>query len=188
MILCIYALICSGLLFIQGILSLIASHTDPYDHGIEYKWTRGVDYHWHTANFTIRVFSAYMLIFAILFFAIELKSTTVLTAVAGMVSPLGRGVVYLITGFLVFGLAGNIGIILGLIWMVCGVLHIILGARNCTNFYDEGSVDNGSAVVTRTFEETSSYESASGGNSFCRSCGAALSPSDKYCPDCSAAV
>jgi len=186
MILSIYTLILSGLLFVDGILSLIACHTNPYTHGIDYYFPRGIYYYGHTAVFTLRVFSAYLMIFALLFLCIEFKSTTVLTAVAGIISPLGRGVVYLITGFLVFGLFGNLGIFFGVAWMICVILHIILGARNCTNFYDEGSVDNGSAVVTRSVEETSSYEPA--GKSFCRSCGAALSPSDKYCPDCSAAV
>jgi len=188
MVLSIYTLILSALLFVHGILSLIATHSSPYTAGIEYEFSRGVGFYRHTANFTIRVFSAYLMIASLIFIAVELKSTTVLTAIAGMISPLGRGVVYLITGFLVFGLVGNWGIFFGVFWMICGILHIVLGARNCTNFYDEGTVDNGSAVVTRTVEETNTYEAASTEKNFCRSCGAALSPSDKYCPDCSAAV
>jgi len=188
LVLQIYTLILSALLFVHGILSLITTHSDPYVYGILYDFARGVGFYRHTANFTIRVFSAYLLIFSLLFIAIELKSTTILTACAGMISPLGRGVIYLITGLLVFGLVGNWGIVFGLFWMINGVLHIIMGAKNCSHFYDEGSVDNGSAVVTRTVEETSSYEPASTQKNFCRSCGASLRPTDAYCPDCSAAV
>jgi len=189
MILSIVTLILSGLLFVHGILSLITSHSSPYDNkGINYDWARGVGFYSYTANYTIRVFSAYLMIIALIFISVELKSTTVLTACAGMISPLGRGVIYLITGFLVFGLVGNWGICYGIMWMVCGVCHIILGARNCKNFYDEGSVDNGAAVVTRSVDSESTYESGSTEKNFCRSCGAALRPSDTYCPDCSAAV
>jgi len=188
MILSIYTLVLSALLFADGILSLIASHSNPYTAGIEYYFPRGVGFYSHTANFTIRVFSAYLMIISLLFICVELKSTTILTAFAGMISPLGRGIIYFITGLCVFGLVGNWGIFFGVFWMICGLAHIIIGIPNCKNFYEEGSVDNGSAVVTRTVEETSTYESASSEKNFCRSCGAALSPSDKYCPDCSAAV
>jgi len=188
LILRIYTLVLCVGLFAHGILSLIATHTSPYNTGINYDVNRGVSFYRYTANFTIRVFSAYLLIIALIFIAVELRSTTVLTAIAGMISPLGRGVVYLITGFLVFGLVGNWGIWFGVFWMICGVAHIILGIPNCSQFYDEGSVDNGTAVVNRTVEEKSSYASASSEKNFCRSCGAALRPTDAYCPDCSAAV
>jgi len=188
LILTIVTLILSVLLFVHGVLSLIATHTNPYLEGISYEFSRGVGFYSHTANFTIRVFSAYLMIIALIFICVELKSTTVLTAIAGMISPLGRGVIYLITGFLVFGLVGNWGIFFGLLWMVCGILHIVLGARNCKNFYDEGSVDNGGATVVKNVESASTYEAASTERNFCRSCGAALRPSDTYCPDCSAAV
>jgi len=188
LVLQIYALILSGLLFVDGILSLIASHTNPYFYGIEYDVTRGVKFYRHTANFTIRVFSAYLLIFSLLFIFIELKSTTILTAFAGMISPLGRGIIYLLNGFLVFGLVGNFGLFFGPLWMVCGILHIVMGARNCRSFYDEGTVDNGTAVVTRETVDAGTYDAGAASKNFCRSCGAALRPTDAYCPDCSAAV
>jgi len=185
----IYALIMAGSLFVSGVLSLITTHTYPYNEGIQYDMTRGVKYFRHTANFTMRVFSAYLLFFSLLFVFVELKSTIVLTAVAGMISPLGRGVIYLITGLLTFGLSGNFGLLYGPLWMVCGILHIILGFRNCSNFYDEGTVDSGNAVITREKVDQGTYDaSAIASTNFCRSCGATLRPGDAYCPDCSAAV
>jgi len=189
LVLNIAALVLSAGLFICGILSLIASHTHSFEGDLHYDGDRGVKFHKETANFSIRVLSGYFLILSLLFIAIELKSTTVLTAFAGMISPLGRGVIYLIVGLLVFGTVGNFGIIFGLLWMILAVAHIVYGARNCTQFYDEGSVDNGSATVTRSTPSSSSYVADSGAEkNFCRSCGAALRPSDSYCPDCSAAV
>jgi len=188
-ILNVFALILSITLFACGILSLIASHTYPFDEKISYDITRGVKYYRHTAIFSIRVLSAYLLFFALLFIFVELKSTIILTAVAGMISPLGRGVVYLITGLLTFGLAGNFGLLYGPLWMLCGILHIIVGFRNCANFYDEGTVDNGSAVITREKVDQGTYDSSAiASTNFCRSCGATLRPGDAYCPDCSAAV
>jgi len=187
-VLCIVSLVLSGLLFVHGILSLIATHTSHWTAGIEYSFSRGVQFYDHTANFTIRVFSAYMMLIALLIFCIEFKSTTILTAFAGMVSPLGRGVIYVLIGLLVFGTVGNWGIIFGCLWAVNGICHIVLGARNCCNFYDDGMVDTGSATVTKS-TVTPGYESTPGGEkNFCRSCGASLRPSDTYCPDCSAAV
>jgi len=188
LVLCITTLVLSGLLFIHGILSLITTHSHPYTGGIEYDVTRGVHYHYRTANFSIRVLSAYFMIIAFLFVCIELKSTTILTAFAGMASPLGRGVIYFIVGLLVFGTVGNWGIIFGLLWMLNGIAHIVLGARNCRSFYDEGTIDTGAAVVTTSEVSSSSYDSGSAEKNFCRSCGAALRPNDAYCPECSAAV
>jgi len=187
-VLSIVAIVMSSILFIHGILSLITTHSYPYTaKGAEYAWARGVQFYSHTANFSMRILSAYFMIISLLFISIELKSTTVLTAFAGMVSPLGRGVVYTIVGFLVFGTVGNWGIIYGVFWIVLGICHIVLGARNCRNFYDEGTIDNGSATVS-TVSSSSTYEASSSEKNFCRSCGAALRPSDTYCPDCSAAV
>jgi len=182
----IFALLCSAMLFVDGILSLIATHSNPYyiSEGVHYDIKTGIGFNRYTANLSIRVLSAYLMLFAILFIFIELKSTTILTPFAGMISPLGRGVVYFIVGLLVFGLVGNLGLFFGVLWMINGVLHIVFGARNCRNFYDEGTVDNGTAVVTKTVE--SNYDA--GTKNFCRSCGAALRPTDAYCPDCSAAV
>jgi len=182
----IYAIVLSALLFVDGILSLIASHSYPYGGKLSYPSWVGVRYYGYTAVFSIRVLSAYLMIFSVMFICIELKSTTLLTPFAGMISPLGRGVVYTIVALLVFGLAGNFGILYGIFWLICGILHIVLGARNCTQFYDEGTVDTGSAVVTKSSEET--YSSGSAQKNFCRSCGASLRPTDAYCPDCSAAV
>jgi len=189
MILSIVTMVLSAVLFVHGVLSLITTHSSPYNEGIHYSFSRGVQFERHTANFTMRVLSAYFMIFALLFICVELKSTTVLTAFAGMVSPLGRGVIYLLTGLLVFGTVGNWGLIFGSLWIINGITHIALGARNCRNFYDEGTIDNGSATVTRTpVSSSETYTSTPGEKNFCRSCGAALRPSDTYCPDCSAAV
>lgn len=187
-VLSILALIMSAILFIHGILSLITSHAYPFQaKGAEYEFTRGVHFYSHTANFSIRVLSAYFMIISLLFICIELKSTTILTAFAGMVSPLGRGFIYIITGLLVFGTVGNWGIIYGVLWAVLGICHIVLGARNCRNFYEDGTIDNGTATVS-TVSSSSTYEASSSEKNFCRSCGASLRPSDTYCPDCSAAV
>jgi len=186
MILSLVTIVFSCILFIHGILSLITTHKDPYTQGVEYHYTRGISFYGHTANFSIRILSAYFMLFALLFICVELKSTTILTAFAGMVSPLGRGIVYLITGILVFGTVGNWGLVFGTLWIAIGVTHIVLGARNCRNFYDEGTIDNGGATVTTV--SSSSYEVSSSEKNFCRSCGASLRPSDKFCPDCSAAV
>jgi len=188
-ILSIISMVFSGVLFVHGVLSLVASHSPNFDHAIEYSISRGVLFWRHTANFSIRVLSAYFLIMAILFFCVELKSTTILTAFAGMVSPLGRGVVYTITGLLVFGTVGNWGLIFGTCYVLLGICHIAIGFRSCRTFYEEGSVDNGSATVTRTTASSESSETyTSSGKNFCRSCGASLRPGDSYCPDCSAAV
>lgn len=214
----ISTMVLCGFLFIHAILSLIASHTYPFTHPLEYGAKWGVDFRQAAANFTIRVFSAYLLVISFLFLCVELKSTVVLTFAAGMISPLGRGIIYLINGLLVFGLVGNWGLVFGFLWMVCGVLHIAVGARSCRTFYEEGTVDNGTTTVTHglsfhfppyltqnnthlpfhTFPfffstVTTDYEPAttsasSGEKNFCRSCGAALRPGDAYCPDCSAAV
>jgi len=188
--LCIFALVLSCVLFVHGILSLITSHTYPYDQPLTYAFERGVKFYNHTANFTIRVLSAYFMIIALLFVTFELKSTTMLTPFAGMVSPLGRGVIYMLTGFLVFGTVGNWGLIFGSLWILCGLLHVIFGVRNCRNFYDEGTVDAGTATISRSTVSTPSggYDSAPAEKNFCRSCGAALRASDTYCPECSAAV
>ena len=153
MILSIYTMVLCGLLFLTGILSLVTTHTYPFEAPLEYKTELGVKFHKPAANFTIRVFSAYLLAIAFLFLCVELKSTTILTAFAGMISPLGRGVIYLINGFLVFGLVGNWGICIGLLWMICGILHIVLGARSCRTFYEEGTVDT-VAVTTSTHTVT----------------------------------
>jgi len=188
-VLSIVTMVLSCILFVHGVLSLITTHTNPYNQGIQYSFSRGVQFERHTANFTMRVLSAYFMIFALLFICVEVKSTTILTAFAGMVSPLGRGIVYLLCGLLVFGTVGNWGLIFGSLWIINGIVHIIFGARNCRNFYDEGTIDNGSATVTRTpVSSSETYESTPGEKNFCRSCGAALRPSDTYCPDCSAAV
>jgi len=186
LVLCISALVLSGLLFVHGIMSLIATHSHYFYYGPIYSFQRGIDFERNTANFSIRVISAYMLLFAFLFICVELRSTTILTAFAGMISPLGRGVVYLITGLIVFGTVGNWGIIYGLLWMICGIGHIVFGLRNCRNFYDEGTVDSSSAVASSG--SSSSYESSSSEKNFCRSCGASLRPDDQFCPDCSAKV
>lgn len=144
----ISTMVLCGFLFIHAILSLIASHTYPFTHSLEYGAKWGVDFRQAAANFTIRVFSAYLLVISFLFLCVELKSTVVLTFAAGMISPLGRGIIYLINGLLVFGLVGNWGLVFGFLWMVCGVLHIAVGARSCRTFYEEGTVDNGTTTVT----------------------------------------
>ena len=144
----ISTMVLCGFLFIHAILSLIASHTYPFTHPLEYGAKWGVDFRQAAANFTIRVFSAYLLVISFLFLCVELKSTVVLTFAAGMISPLGRGIIYLINGLLVFGLVGNWGLVFGFLWMVCGVLHIAVGARSCRTFYEEGTVDNGTTTVT----------------------------------------
>ena len=214
MILSIYTMVLCGLLFLTGILSLVTSHTYPYNSPLEYVAELGVKYNRAAANFTIRVFSAYLLGVAFLFLCVELKSTTILTAFAGMISPLGRGVIYLVTGFLVFGLVGNWGICIGILWMICGILHIVLGARSCRTFYEEGTVDTATVTTSThtvtttdkglsrhffppaprcfhhhptTTTDAGTYEVSEEKN-FCRSCGASLHPGDAYCPDCSAAV
>ena len=144
----IFTMVLCGLLFVHAILSLIATHTHPFSYPLEYGAKWGVDFRSASANFTVRVFSAYLLVISFLFLCVELKSTVVLTFFAGMISPLGRGIVYFINGLLVFGLVGNWGLVFGFLWMVCGVLHIALGARSCRTFYEEGTVDTGSATVT----------------------------------------
>ena len=217
MALSIFTMVLCGLLFVHAILSLITTHTYPFSYPLEYGAKWGVDFRSASANFTIRVFSAYLLVISFLFLCVELKSTVVLTFFAGMISPLGRGIVYFINGLLVFGLVGNWGLVFGFFWMVCGVLHIALGARSCRTFYEEGTVDSGTTTVTSGLHTThllpphtlcvlrspfffllltvtSDYEpattsvSSGGEKNFCRSCGAALRPGDAYCPDCSAAV
>ena len=148
MALSIFTMVLCGFLFIHGIMSLITTHTYPFSYPLEYGAKWGVDFRSASANFTIRVFSAYLLVISFLFLCVELKSTVVLTFFAGMISPLGRGIVYFINGLLVFGLVGNWGLVFGVLWMVCGVLHIALGARSCRTFYEEGTVDSGTTTVT----------------------------------------
>jgi len=190
----IFTMVLCLLLFITCILALCAIHTWPYTYRrLHYDTEEGVKYNVYNACFSISVLCVYLMIASLLIVGVELKSTTILTPFAALVSPLGRGVLYFLIGFLVFGLAANMGFYVGLMWMINGILHMALGYRSFRSFYYEGTVadysTSGRRVVQTTTTTRAEVPSSSGDpRNFCKSCGATLTPGAEFCAECSTRV
>lgn len=159
---------------------------------ITYDADDGVGYVANNAFFTLNVLCAYLILLALMILAAEFASTAVLNVFAGLISPLGRGIVYILVGLLVFGLAGIWGFITGILWMLDGVLHVAVGYRSFIVFYSSDDVADGGGSssshhttrTTTTTTTTTSAPSSTEPKRFCKKCGAKLQPNARFCSEC----